>query len=192
MPCATNLCPSQPQFPLNFGDGTIDDVTIDMIDAKSDLSAFVFGTSTGYYAYTTTTTLGGTKKQQPGPIIVTPSNAPLVGLYVASNPSVTLSYLSWLKYFTSTSFTTTVTINALALSSDDSKVIVGFGPVFMVATVDIATGQVMYSGASTALSTDLTIASQGVGHTLSNPFTIQTSASKNSFSITKFSTDYSS
>ena len=112
---------------MTFGDGTISDVTVDMIDVKSDLSAFVFGTSTAYYAYTMTTTTpaapapagkaGKAGKNTPAPAppsppspsvtTITSSNAPLVGLYSAGDPTLTLSYLSWLKYFTSISFSNT-------------------------------------------------------------------------------------
>ena len=105
---------------MTFGDGTISDVTMDMIDVKSDLSAIVFGTSTAYYAYTITTTTpaapapagkAGKKAPPPPPsppvTTITSSNAPLVGLYSVGDPTLTLSYLSWLKYFTSTSFSNT-------------------------------------------------------------------------------------
>ena len=105
---------------MTFGDGTISDVTMDMIDVKSDLSAIVFGTSTAYYAYTITTTTpaapapagkAGKKTPPPPPsppvTTITSSNAPLVGLYSVGDPTLTLSYLSWLKYFTSTSFSNT-------------------------------------------------------------------------------------
>lgn len=109
---------------MTFGDGTISDVTVDMIDVKSDLSAIVFGTSTAYYAYTITTTTspapppaGKVDKKAPPPppppppsppvTTITSSNAPLVGLYSVGDPTLTLSYLSWLKYFTSTSFSNT-------------------------------------------------------------------------------------
>ena len=105
---------------MTFGDGTISDVTVDMIDVKSDLSAIVFGTSTAYYAYTITTTTpaapapagkAGKKAPPPPPspsvTTITSSNAPLVGLYSVGDPTLTLSYLSWLKYFTSTSFSNT-------------------------------------------------------------------------------------
>ena len=78
----------------------------------------------------------------------------------------------------------------MVLSSDDSKVIVGFGPIFMVATVDVMTGRVMYSGTSSALSTQYTLPASGIGHSLTNPFIVKTDNVAKLMQISKCSIDY--
>lgn len=50
----------------------------------------------------------------------------------------------------------------MALSADESKVVVALGPVFQMATLDIFTGKVMYSGTSSALTMNLAFTTLGV------------------------------
>ena len=95
-----------------------------------------------------------------------------------------------MKYFTSTSFSSSYTITSLALSSDQSKVILAFGPNFMMATVDIGSGQILYSGTSTSLVSAYSVAPSGVGHSSLNPFSSKTDISGQSIHISKFSIDY--
>lgn len=74
------MCMNDPQFPLNFGDGLSAAVSIDMMDFVSDLTAFVFASKKDSYY-----------KNTGGATIVTP----LLGYYVALDPTKEMSFLSW-------------------------------------------------------------------------------------------------
>ena len=92
--------------------------------------------------------------------------APVVGLYVISDPSITESYLSWQWYYTSNTTTLNV-IKAIAFSSDGSLILLGFGSNFALAYVDVWSGQPNYSGAS-ATSSKYIIGERGVAFTNDN------------------------
>jgi len=141
---------------LLFGDSITGNFTIDQLDVSPDMSSFVFSSNTAYNVDAN----------------MQVKLYPVIGLYVTSSTTQPFSFLAWMKYFSSSNFTRgNYSIQAIAFSTDNSKIIVGFGPYMMLATLDASTGEVIYSGTAPSFSMN-PIPYQGVVHT-QNPYSLK-------------------
>jgi hypothetical protein len=85
-----------------------------------------------------------------------------------------MPYLSWSKTYQSSTFSGTPILRTLAISKDDSMVLVGFSPEFIIASLDLMTGEVLYSGTASSASANYLLPRDGIIHTSTNPFAVYT------------------